>query len=362
MLSLNRSLVLIAASLGLVSTVGCGSKNSSYSILSSTQKFSQAKADNRVDVMWVIDNSGSMQPSQQKLANNFPQFIQNFQSAGFDFNIAVTTSDAFMALPAFSGQYDVNNSYWEGLPQEYKARFRDGLGSNHSGHRILNPLTPNLNSAFMTNIMQGTAGSGDERSLQSMRTALESPLNAGFHRLGVFLAVIIVTDEEDFSHNGTVLTENYNYPGIHPVSDYKTFLDSMTVSTATKRHYSVNSVTIQSLSDPLCAGQLHSVSKVPTRVHQLVDSTGGKRANLCGNFATELSDLAGEIIQLASEFSLGGADPVISTIRVFVNGSELPANTWTYVESSNSIRFSDGYTPPSGADINVTFDPKSITF
>lgn len=337
--------------------IGCSSKPSSYSILASTQKFEQKVQDNRVDVLWVIDNSGSMLPSQQNLADNFPSFISNFQSSGFDFHIAVATSDSFMALPAFSGSYDPNNPYWEGLPQEYKARFRDGLGSDHSGVRVINPLTPNLHDVFITNIMQGTNGSGDERSLQSMRTALDSPLNTGFLRPDVFLAVIIVTDEEDFSHDGTVLTENYSYPGLHPVQDYADYLDNLTGG-----RFSVNSVSIQDLNDPLCAGQLHSVSKVPHRVHELVDITGGKRANLCGNFATELDNLAGGIIQLASQFSLGNADPVPSTIRVFVNGLEPPSDQWDYLPETNVIQFAPGATPPSGADINVTFDPKAVTF
>jgi hypothetical protein len=352
----------LTLSVSVLSIIGCGSKTSSYSLLASTQKFSQDVQDNRVDVMWVIDNSGSMLPSQQNLAQNFPSFISNFQSAGFDYNIAVTTTDAFMASPMFASSYNASNPYWEGLPQANKAQFRDGLGTNRSGVRVINPLTPNLHNVFITNIMQGTQGSGDERSLHSMRQALESPLNTGFKREGVFLAVIIVTDEEDFSHNGTVLVENYNYPGIHPVSDYKNFLDTYTNSTGDFRRYSVNSVSIQSLTDPACAGQLHSVSKVPLRVHELVDSTGGKRANLCGNFATELSGLADNIIQLASQFSLGGADPLPSTIRVYVNGVELPKDKWTYIAESNAIQFGEGATPPSGANINVTFDPRTITF
>src|SRR5688572_10634449 len=122
---------LLFAMVGL--GIGCTSKQSSFSILASTQTFSQAVQDNRADVLWIIDNSGSMLPSQENLADNFPSFISNFQSAGFDFNIAVATSDAFMALPQFSGSYNPSNPYWEGMPQEYKARFRDGLGSNHSG-------------------------------------------------------------------------------------------------------------------------------------------------------------------------------------------------------------------------------------
>jgi len=306
-----------------------------------------------------------MAPSQKNLADNFPSFIQNFEDANFDFNIAVTTSDAFKGLPEHSQDYSATNPYWEGLAAEYKSRFRDGVSTPtpvHSGHYILNPLTPNLHDNFIINITQGINGSGDERSLQSMKAALDSPLNSGFLRPGVFFAVIIVTDEEDFSHPGNTLVENYNYPTLYTVDSYKQYLDNLTLSSEQKRNYSVNSVTIQDLNDPLCAGQLHTVSKVPQRIHELVDLTGGKRANLCGSFATELSGLAGNIIQLASQFSLGGANPDPSSIRVYVNGAELAKEFWIYQESSNSILFAEGHTPPSGADINVGFDPKEVTF
>lgn len=356
-----QTLATLLLSISVI-TVGCSSKDSSFSLLASTQKFSQDIQDNRVDVLWVIDNSGSMAPVQQNLADNFPSFMQNFVNAGFNFNIAVATTDAFMALSQFSGSYDPGNPYWEGLPQEYKARFRDGLGSTHSGHYVLNPLTPNLNDAFITNIMQGTQGSGDERSLQSFKTALQSPLNAGFKRDGVFLAVIIVTDEDDFSHDGTTHVGNYTYPGLHTAASYKDYLDQLTLSSADYKNYSVNSVSINDLDDPQCVGKLHSVSRVAVRVQELVDLTNGKKANLCGDFATELEGLAGNIISLASRFSLGTADPIPESIVVYVNGAQMGSHQWTYDEASNSIIFAEGHTPPSGSDINVTFDPRSLTF
>lgn len=338
-------------------SVGCSSKQSSFSILAASEKFSQNYQDNRVDVLWVIDNSGSMLPSQQNLADNFPSFISDFQNSDFDFKMAVTTSDAYRASTDFS--YDPSNPYWEGLPQEYKARFRDGLGSDHSGVYVINPLTANLHDVFITNIMQGTGGSGDERSLQSIKAALDSPLNAGFVRPGAFLAVIVVTDEEDFSHPGTASTEDYNFPGLYTPQSYVDYLDAITFGT---KRFTLNSVTIQDKSDPQCAGKLHAVSKVPHRIHEAVDLTGGKRANLCGNFATELQNLAGNIIQLASQFSLGQADPIPETLRVYINGQELPSTGWNYIEASNSIQFQIGSVPPSGAEINVTFDPKEVTF
>lgn len=49
----------------------------------------------KVDILWVVDNSGSMGPKQARLAANFNGFIQQLVNANppIDFHIAVTTTD-----------------------------------------------------------------------------------------------------------------------------------------------------------------------------------------------------------------------------------------------------------------------------
>lgn len=234
----------------------CSSKNSSYSALGSSQEFSQSVQNNEVDVLWVIDNSGSMANSQQNLADNFPSFISNFQSSGFDFKIAVTTSDAYMAGPQWTPYYNQSPkpAVFRGGTQEEMAKFRDGLGANHSGFFVIDPLTPNIDSVFITNVLQGIAGSGDERVIQSMKAALNSPLNPNFIRPGAFLAVVLVTDEDDFSHDGTANLENqYSNAALHPAQNYVDYLDSITSSSGASRRYTVNSVSIK---DANCLAQI----------------------------------------------------------------------------------------------------------
>jgi hypothetical protein len=49
----------------------------------------------QVDILWVVDSSGSMAPKQARLAANFQGFINQLVSANppIDFHIAVTTTD-----------------------------------------------------------------------------------------------------------------------------------------------------------------------------------------------------------------------------------------------------------------------------
>jgi hypothetical protein len=45
-----------------------------------------------IDILWVIDNSGSMCQQQRVLRDNFDRFIDGLDEAGLDFHIAVTTT------------------------------------------------------------------------------------------------------------------------------------------------------------------------------------------------------------------------------------------------------------------------------
>lgn len=348
----------------------CGDGSRSYSLLPDGQNFQQATQNTKIDVLWIIDNSGSMATSQQNLANNFPSFINTFIDKKYNFKIAVGLTDAYLALPVWTPYYNQTPkpSYYEGLAQTLRARFRDGIGTTHSGFYVLTPATPNLHQNFMTNIMQGINGRGDERSLQSMRTVLESSHNAGFRRPDGFLAVILVTDEDDFSHDGTTAYETYSAP-LHPVSDYVTFLDGLTGSSANTRRYSVSTISVNTQT---CLNSIYNgAQKIGVRVGQLADLTQGVKGNLCGNFATELEAIADKIVQLSTQFYLGNKKPKPETIAVKVNGVTVPNvatnplqdGGWVYILASNSIQFQgQAYTPPQGAAISVTFEPEELSF
>ena len=46
-----------------------------------------------VDVLWVVDNSGSMSEEQGQVVANFQDFINEFISLGLDYHMAVVTTD-----------------------------------------------------------------------------------------------------------------------------------------------------------------------------------------------------------------------------------------------------------------------------
>lgn len=321
---------------------GCGQGSSSYSILPVTDNFQQSASfqNTQIDILWVIDNSGSMATSQQNLANNFPSFIQKFIAKNYDFKIAVTGSDAWTSSAL--------------------AKFRDGNGSTHTGVFVIDALTPMLESVFVTNALLGVAGTGDERPFQSMQASLDSSLNAGFLRPGSFLSVIAITDEDDFSHPGLNHLDNqYSNPALYSIQHYIDYMAGVTGSTAQQKRFNFNSIAI---NDANCLNQLfNGAQKIGQRVGALADATGGVKANLCGQFANELTLISDRIIQLSTQFYLNRL-PIPSTIQVLVDGVILPSASWTYDTISNSILFAANATPAQGASIQVKFDPAGLEF
>jgi hypothetical protein len=343
---------------------GCGKGTPSFSMLPAGQTFHQNSAvfNNKLDILWVIDNSGSMSPSQTNLVNNFKSFIQNFQTLGYDFQMAVTTSDAYKADPSLSGYSSANS----GL-----GKFRDGSGSTHTGVFVINQNTPNLNNVFVTNATQGASGDGDERAFSSFRWALKSPLNTTFNflRPTSFFAVIILSDEDDFSDMTRCADcstdHNYADANLETVSSYVSWLDTLTNSTGVSRRYNVNAITVL---DNTCKQQLlnngSSTSIIGQRYIQLAQATSGVTGSICdASYANDLDAIQSQIATLSTQFPLDRV-PQVNTIVVVVNGVTIPqdpTNGWTYNSSNNSIMFHGSAVPAQNATIQINFTPATIT-
>jgi len=342
------NLVSVAMIAGL--STGCNKSVDEFSLLADEAAFKQEAVlvAKKIDILWVIDNSGSMETSQNNLASNFNAFINRFETKNYDFRMGVVTTDAW------------EKRFFGGST---KARLRDGIGGNRSGVYIMTPTTNDLSGVFATNIRQGTAGNGDERSLESFRQGLLEPWNVNFRRPDAFLAVIIVSDEEDFSQTVSGFNESYLNPNLLPVSYFKDFLDTYTNrQTGESANYSVNSITV---TDAACRTALSTDGfqrKIATRVTDLSTATGGVVGSLCSNFGDTLDVISDSILALSSIFKLS-REPVVESIVVKVDGSVVPqsaSNGWTYEAASRSIRFNGAAIPSADADIRISFDPVTI--
>ncbi|MCA9549121.1 MAG: VWA domain-containing protein [Myxococcales bacterium] len=164
------------------------------------------------DILFVIDNSGSIIQSQENLATNFSNFVDQVAGAG-DYRIAVVTTD----LDSSGGeQGGLTTSTYSTVGPYYPLDSTNGdacvfIGLDHAcfrnpdpSHRVIDSRAldrPSIIAAFQDAVQVGTCGSGMERGLEAALTALEQDGCTGtpFLRPGANLIVIFVTDEDDAS-------------------------------------------------------------------------------------------------------------------------------------------------------------------
>lgn len=345
-----QKIILAVAALLLLNS--CDKGGSSFSVLSDSSSFQQTAVfqPRKLDVLFVVDNSGSMSSSQTNLANNFSSFIDRFISKGYDFKIAVATTDAFY------GEQFVNSSC--SLCNVNQTRFRSGVVptpvyviDKNNYDLGLTTEVDRLKSEFSANVKVGVAGSGDERAFSSIKAVLNSSLNAGFRRSDAYLAIVIVSDEEDFSQDSISMNESYTNPLLHTVQSYHDFLNTLTAD------YSVSTI---SILDETCRASLGSGRKIGQRYMQLADLTGGTKNSLCSAFDTSLDNISATIEASQATVYQLNKKPVISSIRVIINGQLIPenaANGWTYNVTSNSVEINGSYKPQTGDNVVVNFDP-----
>ncbi len=166
------------------------------------------------DILFVVDNSCSMEDEQANLAANFEAFINTIADSGADYRIAVVTTDQdrrgnrqFEA----AGRSTPVLQYEPGLDREVFAK-TDAAGcvttdipigcfrGPNPDERVIDSTTMERAqqiAAFQRNVAVGSCGSGDEVGLAATVDVLGLGCNAGFLREDANLVVIIVSDEDD---------------------------------------------------------------------------------------------------------------------------------------------------------------------
>ena len=81
---------LALASLGATLVAGCATE-SAVAFQEKTDTWAQAP-NNQVDILFVIDDSFSMEEEQQTLAAGFAAFASELESSGTDFQLGVITT------------------------------------------------------------------------------------------------------------------------------------------------------------------------------------------------------------------------------------------------------------------------------
>jgi hypothetical protein len=280
------------------------------------------QSDGVVDILWVVDDSGSMANERSELVGNFDRFVQELLSLQVDFQMGVTSIVA-----------------------------ADG-GRLRGTNKIITKMTPNPRAVFTTNTTFPASRSRWEQGLRMTELGLTSPNidaggpNAGFLRANAALAIIVVTNEDDSSF-GT--TDHYA----------RTFKALKGKGNENLISFSVIGGTIPNgCVAPGESGLYGSTASPSVRYAEVATKTGGIIGSICdASFEQTLIRIAQALNTLKRVFPLT-LQPIINSISVTVDGvviAQDPVNGWQYRTDTNSVVFLGNYVPAPGSTVRLQY-------
>jgi len=263
------------------------------------------------DILFVVDNSGSMSSNQTNLKNNFGDFIAVFTAAGVDYHIAlITTDDA-----TFIG--DVITSSDADPETEFNDQV-DLIGYHGSAHE------KGLWYSYVSTDAGGDAAIGSATA---------------FFREAARLVIVYVSDEADYSHQ----TSGGGGSTSMAPSDYSAHLLSLKSSSDL-----VIAHAVAGDSPSGCTG--NGGATFGDGYYDVVSDLGGTFMSICASdWSATMDTLARESMAELS-YALSG-QPVEDTITVSVDS--VLSTDWTYDSSSNAVTFT--VAPSDGSTIDITY-------
>jgi hypothetical protein len=294
-----RGKLALGLSVGLVGALavtGC----SDYDLVQfeGDDVFQQLEAS-QVDVLLVVDNSCSMQPYQNELADNFDNFLTYFQEGDVDYQLGVvTTAVSSSAQTSGCSAADV-----AAIPEGGK------LVGDADGPTIITPATPNGEEVFAEIVDVGICGTGFEMGLESAYRALTPPFvnnyNGGFLREDAYLSVIFVSDEQDASPMGVNEYTN-SFRGVKGQRD--------------REVYNASAIVVTDIEE--CDAGQRQAGAEGTRYVDVARQSGGVIGSICAeDFSSIVSDLSLASSRLTDTFYLSRL-PDVGTMRVFVDDGD----------------------------------------
>jgi hypothetical protein len=259
-----------------------------------------------LDILWVIDNSGSMRPFQTALATQINDFMNVFLAATPDFHMAFISTD--------------NHNFY--------GQMIDSTTSD-----------PGVEAASAINLLT-TFGAGNERGLEMSRLSLSDSSAAGpggdFFRNDATLVVVYVSDEKD-----------YNWA---TVGNYYAFFDALKPA----GKFMPFAVIGDYPSGCSYNGNYYSNVEFGRGYWDLVDHYNGSWYSICApDWGIQLQNLANQVTA-RNRFSISQPDPVEETIKVYVNGQEL-SEGWSFDLTDLTITFEEAYIPEPGQSIRIEY-------
>lgn len=312
--------------------LGCENTPSSFTLPQQNDAFSGAVFyNNKVDILFVVDNSPSMLQYQQRLSARVNDMITALNNLGMDYRVAVTTS----TMTTNTANYPLTRML-VGSPV-YLTRSNIGL--------------------LPSRIIVDEKGSDLERGLDAMKyvtsTSYLNSIGSDFIRDEALLTVIFISNEVDQS-------SEFGNPD---TADFVNYLNSRKPQfDSGARAWLANYIGI--LTNQSCDALGGHVS-IGTQFIRLVDASNGVKSSICSaDLASAVSNIRSRIIDQITAYRFASR-PDKASIQVSVGGQtvvEDVVNGWTLeTEIGGSgqtlyiLKFHGNSVPAANEKVVVTF-------
>lgn len=269
----------------------------------------------KVDIILVIDDSGSMKEDSVNLASKLSGFVQNLEASQLDWQMCLTTTAV--------NSHDGMSFNWKNV--------------TGATNWIVNNSTPNLDSVFTTTVSSlSFNASGDERGVKALNRHLAHKSSNGCYRDGAALSSIIISDENERSVGGLIAYSNDNqYQPLEPEDQPENYISAVQTSLAqpnTPVALTSHSVVIKS-GDTTCNSTQGNGSyggHYGTVYEALSNLTNGKVGSICAtDFTSTLNEFAGQIVKSTHSIQLNCV-PYGGIVQLAVTPPPAPGNPLQY--------------------------------
>ncbi len=295
----------------------------------------------KTDVLWVIDNSGSMYDKQRFLADNATEFINQANAMNTDYQVAVIATEWAGTNPPHQAD---SASAFPGTPIN--------AGEFFGNPKIIKRTDTDPAAELSRNIRVGECCSDTaESGLEAAKAALSDPLisdlakpNSQFVREDAKLAVIVLSDENDQG-----ASQNVEY-----YVDFFQTLKGAKNTTLFAWHSIVGDA--QGGCSSTVNGQSVQAASGGRYIEASTRTNGIFRSVCTSDWGRIANDIGLDAFAAKTQFFLTRtADP--ATLIVTVNGTTQTAGVdFDFDASANSIDFKPGHVPPAGAAITAEYE------
>lgn len=288
-----------------------------------THQIKQLRGYRQLDILWVIDNSGSMGDDQENVIGNTGRFIDQFAKfTELDWKMGLISTD------------EENTPYV-------------GFSPASALDRMVSEPVKLFQSAVRR---LGTEGSGEEKVFTPVMHTLT--VHTDFLRKKAILALIIVTDAMEQSK------------GV----DAPKFLKFLTRLKGDSKKILVYGVL--GARDLGChdKGEEGSWDYAGSVYEKIITKTKSKAYPLCNeHFGDQLANIGKDLVKRVKTLRVPlKTKPVSSSVKVTYLGQDLPEGSkksgglWVYEPLENSVLFHDlNFAPKENAEVAVTYEEQA---